>query len=53
VAVKTTPHLFWLTIEAYPLGHAGAAFGDVVPRRIPERKNQSQPLALRGTIFVM
>jgi hypothetical protein len=37
-ALKTAPHLFWLTIEAYPPGHAGAAFGDVVPRCFPEGK---------------
>ncbi len=41
--MKTTPHLFWLTIEAYPPGHDGAAFGDVVPRCFPEGKPKVNP----------
>ena len=30
-ALKTAPHRFWLTTEAYPLDHTAAVFGAAVP----------------------
>jgi hypothetical protein len=41
--MKTAPHLFWLTTEAYPLGHAGVAFGDILPRCFPDGTAQVTP----------